>query len=288
MFLTYVTRGNKAVILTMITLVLTVISSVILFVSPDTSSGRDDRVEGGLGAGNGGVFSPTPVPTTTSNPGIPTPGSDSPMPVRTATPAAWPPTMAPSRVPILTTNAPIPATTVPPNTGLALYPFATVYECDWKGQRVTTTTKTASKSVVRLCIEAPPLRWSQVPTDAVVIEGISWFVFTRQEQKNNAPALNPLTQHAVTNGLPDPFGRTLINCPSGTPQCNIATSLRPSFFEEDAFLHGRGEMLLKFVQNNTLAGISPVNIVFLLSSEEKPQPLQLGRAASKDKTEGYL
>jgi len=182
-----------------------------------------------------------------------------------------------------------------PSEELSRYPFAIVYECDWKGHRITLTTKTESDNVVNLCIEMPPPRRpdtaaaaAAAETQPVEIAYLKWFVFTRQPydtSSNHAQTptepLEPLIQHAVLQGRADPFGLTILNCPAGTTVCRLATSIRSEFFTRDAFLVGKGELILQFTETNTLAGYSPITIYFLLSdSSNMKEPIVLGRSGA--------
>ena len=169
-------------------------------------------------------------------------------------------------------GSPIPAT--PTYTGLRQYPFAIAYECDWKGKRINLTTKTESHNVVRLCIEAPPLPDTE---EEVEVSSLNMFIFTRQAYDNENEPLEPLTQHAVLRGMPDPFGLTILNCEPEAPVCQMATSLRKEFFTENAFLVGSGELILQFKNTKEVAGMSPITIYFLLSSTDIREPLILGR-----------
>lgn len=196
---------------------------------------------------------------------IVTPNPTSRMPVNS--PVVTPP---PTQQPAM--GAPIAVT--PTFTALRNYPFAIVYECDWKGDRINLTTKTLSHNVVRLCIEVPTLPDSE---ELVEISYLNNFIFTRQSYDDTAEPLDPLVQHAVLRGKPDPFGKTLLRCPPGTPVCRLATSLRPEFFTDNAFLVGTGDVILQFKSSKEVAGMSPITIYFLLSSVDIQEPITLGR-----------
>ena len=312
--LTNMSRGNKACLLTIITLALMVFGAFMLFIGPDNTQETGDRVTnddifyGGNGASSVPNMLPSMLPTTmapTGTPNIMRPPISIPVaPVQAPTFPPLPnPTLAPvllstpsptRRTPIVSPilpqptplqtpqpqaqpamGAPIPVT--PTYSALRNYPFAVVYECDWKGDRITLTTKTESHNVVRLCIEAPPLPDTEEPVE---ISYLNMFIFTRQAYDEAEKPLEPITQHAVLRGKPDPFGLTLLNCPPGTPVCRFATSLRKEFFTDDAFLVGSGELVLQFQATKAVAGMAPITIYFLLSSTDIREPFVLGRRAS--------
>ena len=110
---------------------------------------------------------------------------------------------------------------------------------------------------------------------------LSWFQFERQAYANEK--LDPLVQHAVILGKPDPFGLTILDCNRGTPVCRFATDLRDEFFEANAFLRGRGELILQYRSTKTVAGYAPVSIYFLLSSLDIMEPLQLAATTINNK-----
>jgi hypothetical protein len=318
--LAYMSRGNKAAILSMITVILTSMGIIMFFIGPQrtqaglnvlpedffynipyNTTSQQPEFPDMIPPLTGDSPPPTPVEDTESDPAAtPQPSTGPPAPTAQPVDGSTPqPTLAPTtlsptaqapatQAPVITatlpptTHAPLPMPVPAPQPGPAvetLYPFATVYECDWAGNRVTLTTKTKSSSLIRLCIEAP--RPGTYVGEQVEMQGMKWFVFNRQEIEGNEydEPLEPMTQHAVIDRKVDPFGRTVLDCDAGTPVCKFGTVLRESFFEEDAFLLGKGELELQFVQSKTTAGISPVSIIFLLSSIDIKEPLQLGRTA---------
>lgn len=324
--LTYMSGGNKAWVLTLITTLIIVLGSVVFVVGPTPAGQLDNEIVTDdafikLSEGDGNILAsmsqPSAISTGPPSTAIAIPPSqplaqtlspnvfvqsESPPPVTRPTPEPTPPVPVPQATSLPNTPAPIlrppspvllpqptPSTTGPPITSTPVlvgaarqYPFAVVFECDWQGNRLSLTTKTVSSSVVRLCIEAPPLPATEAPVE---ISFLHWVVFTRQAYEGAREPLPPLTQHAVVAGKPDPFGLTVLRCPAGVRICRLATDLRNEFFTEDAFLVGRGELVLQYVQEpNVIAGISPISIYFLLSAVDIPEPLQLGRSSSSSVT----
>jgi len=66
-----------------------------------------------------------------------------------------------------------------------------------------------------------------------------------------------------------------LNCPPETPVCKLATDLRDDFFTDNAYLLGRGELVLQFKDSNQVAGMAPVSIYFLLNSVDIQEPITL-------------
>ena len=309
--LTYISRGNKACLLTLITFILIGLGSIFLFLGPDitqeTGEKIDDAVFNSTYLGQPtiipNVAPSTPavsmIPTRTPNmmrppatvtmapvraptfapisrPTEPAPIVSTPLPTSRMPSAASPTTPRPTPRPqTIVTGSPIPAT--PTYAALRQYPFAVVYECDWKGNRINLSTKTESHNVVRLCIEAPPLPDNEAEVE---VSSLNMFIFTRQSYDDADEPLDSLTQHAVLRGKPDPFGLTVLNCLPGTPVCQFATSLRKEFFTDNAFLVGTGDLILQFKDTGEVAGMSPITIYFLLSSTDIREPIILGRKVS--------
>ncbi|CAB9511510.1 expressed unknown protein [Seminavis robusta] len=288
--LTFMSGGNKAWLLTVITCLIIASGGIVLVVSPNNNQDTGEPVK------DESEFDVTIAPNITGNrTQRPTtaPTSKPPIPLflPTTTPAPTPRptlfvpvpdvTVAPSRMPVYTqptstsAQAPIPGT--PVIGAVRQYPFALVFECDWQGNRLSFTTKTISSSVTRLCIEAPPLPPDEAPVE---IAYLNTFIFSREAYEDTEEVLEPLLQHSVIGGKPDPFGLTLINCPPGVRICRFATDLRDEFFTHDAFLVGQGELALQFVQEpKSIAGIAPITIYFLLSKTDIVEPIILGRRA---------
>ena len=310
--LTYISRGNKACLLTLITFILIGLGSIFLFLGPDITQETGEKIDDDATFNSTFLGQPTILPNVAPNmqgvtviptrtPNLMRPPSTATMsPVRAPTSAPIPrPTVAPPTVstPFPTRRAPIaarpttpqptpqpqtaisgsPIPVTPTYSGLRQYPFAVVYECDWKGNRINLSTKTESHNVVRLCIEAPPLPETEAEVE---VSRLNMFIFTRQAYDDIDEALDPLTQHAVLRGKPDPFGLTVLNCPPKTPVCQFATSLRKEFFTDNAFLVGTGELVLQFKETGEAAGMSPITIYFLLSSTDIREPIILGRKVS--------
>jgi hypothetical protein len=306
--LTYMSGGNKAWVLTLITTMIIVLGAVVFVVGPtdtqtDTAIVTDDMfIQFGEGITlpdmpQPGPASPIPITRPPSQPLAQTlppnifvqSGSPRPvtLPIPVPTPTGLVPqqatlqpttpirTPSPVRLPTSSTGPPITGTPVLGTGAVRQYPFAVVFECDWQGGRLSLTTKTMSSSVVRLCIEAPPLPATEAPVE---ISFLSFFVFTRQPYEGSTAPLAPMTQHAVLAGKPDPFGLTVLRCPEGVRICRLATDLRNEFFTQDAYLVGQGELALQYVDEpQAIAGVSPISIYFLLSSIDIPEPLLLGR-----------
>jgi hypothetical protein len=317
--LNYMSGGNKAWVLTLITTLIIVLGAVVFVVGPSPTLTQAEPVTDDFFSqlADGNTLLDTPQPgapsRSPSNVDITRPPSQplaqtlppnlfvqsgSPPPVTPLAPIVITPVPVPTATVPQITPAPISrppspvwhpqpttsSTTGPPITSTPVlgtvrqYPFAVVFECDWQGNRLSLTTKTVSSSVIRLCIEAPPLPATEAPVE---ISFLNWLVFTRQAYETTSEPLPPVTQHAVLAGKPDPFGLTVLRCPAGVAICRVATDLRNEFFTEDAYLVGRGELALQYVQEpKAIAGISPISIYFLLSSIDIPEPIQLGRSSS--------